>query len=360
MKPTGETGPQFRSSSESFSPDEDVNSGGLTWLGSLKRVVRRFDKTLHGSLWVFFFIASVLNVSCTSDPEAVEQETPQAEKAFAEAEPSYLYQPPPERDPMFATARLKGEDLAEAFVSRFKAISSGSVLVMQQEKMVLEVLGTADTSRFLCVDPLFPGYVGTLLGRLYQHNTGLPSAISPLYEFYPAGPAAAILAGRGYSYGTSSPQGSEQYRKLMASVEARTGTTYGMAAEDLVFEPLEIDEYQLKAGELCVPPHALLQLSSIWMRKGRWGNQQFLSENFVKTIVGPAYTSEHGSQANGWQYFRLRAKGRKQPVLFWKNTNTYLFLLPELESVILIRAEEPIQAELWDMLQQYLIPALFP
>jgi hypothetical protein len=331
----------------------------LTWLGSLKRVVRRFDKTLHGSLWVFSFSGLLLAASCTAEPEG-QQATPPIGRLVAEAEPSYLYHPPTVRDPMFASARLKGEDLAEAFVNRFRAISRGSVLVMQREKMVLEVFGPADTSKFLCVDPLFPAYVGTLLGRLYPQATAVPYALPLLDDYYPAARKTPLLVHYGQTYSSISAEGKDRYQKLIARVEAHSATSYGMAAEDLVFEPLEIDEYQLQEAQLCAPPHALMQLSSLWIRKGRWRNQQFLNENVVHTVVAPAYGQAHEKQANGWHYFRLRAKGRKQPLLFWESQSTYLFLLPELEAVILIRAEEPIQAELWDMLQQYLIPALFP
>ncbi|EMR01150.1 hypothetical protein ADICEAN_03734 [Cesiribacter andamanensis AMV16] len=295
--------------------------------------------------------------ACTAEPPV--QEAPSEQILVAEQEP-YFYQPPADSSSPFGTARLKYEDQAEAFMNRFRAISQGSILIMQQEKMVLQERSKADTARFLCVDPLFPAYVSSLLARLYQRHAEIPHAPVPLDEFFPTGRTGTFLARREPSYTTAPELASETYQRLIGRVEKKSADTYGMAAEELLFEPLEIDAYQLKEGQLCVPPQALLQLSSLWLRKGRWNGEQFLSEAVVKRVMAPAYATEWGKEVYGWQYYRLRAKGRKQPVLFWEGESLYLFLLPELEAAILIRADEPIQGELWELLQQYMIPALFP
>ncbi|AHM58937.1 beta-lactamase [Flammeovirgaceae bacterium 311] len=298
-----------------------------------------------------------LIVSCSSD------QTEQLEPQLEEISPTpYLYRPPVTEENGLPVARLKKEELAEAFVTRLSTKAPAGLVVMQQEKLVLEEYFNKDFAAFVCTGPLFPPYVGVLLGSVYTDEYGVPFKPIPLEEIFPPEEAGSSLA----LISANSPGGAHLQEQLVdrfdTLMQEQTGTTQGMAAEEFLFEPLQIDDYSWNEGSLCMHPHDILKTGSIWVKRGRWGTEQLLPSGFVERVLAPAYSSSThpGAKAFGWQYYRLVAKGRKQPVLYWQYQEVHLFLLPEIEAVVLLQGKPGLMPDAWNWMQQFLIPSLVP
>ena len=297
-------------------------------------------------------------VSCSAEP-------PVQEVVIAtEPEPvSYLYKTPVTSANGLAVARVKKEALAEAFVARLGTKAPSGVVVMQQEKIVLEEYFNKDSAAFVCTGPLFPAYTGALLGSMFAQRNDVPYQAVPLQEFYPATSQKHSGVLTGHWLPNSQNQEKVLVQKLDKLIEQQMQTTQGMAAEELLFEPLQIDDYNWQEGSLCLHPHGLLQLGSLWLRRGKWADEQLLPDRLVQRVLEPAYSKdfEPGRTMYGWQYYRLVAKGRKHPVLYWKNgSGAHLFLLPEVEAVILMQGDDQLMPQAWEWMQQYLIPSLTP
>lgn len=303
------------------------------------------------SLLICFFI------SCASDSS--EQPEPQLEEI---APTPYLYRPPVTEENGLPIARLKKEDLAEAFVSRLSTKTPAGVVVMQQEKLVLEEYFSKDSTAFVCTGPLFPPYVGVLLGSVYADEYGVPYKPIPLEEIFPADETGTALAFNPANSLSGVHLQEQLVNKFDTLMQLQTGTTQGMAAEEFLFEPLQIDDYSWNDGSLCMHPHDVLKMGSIWVKRGRWGAEQLLPAGFVARVLAPAYsTSTHpGAKAFGWQHYRIVAKGRKQPVLYWHFQEVHLFLLPEIEAVVLLQGKPDLMPDAWNWMQQFLIPSLVP
>ncbi len=296
-------------------------------------------------------------ISCSADPlqpQEVLQE---------EIDPTpYLYKPPVTAENGLPVARLKKEALAETFITRLSTKAPAGVVVMQQEKLVLEEYFEKDSTANVCTGPMFPPYVGILLGSAYADEWGVPYKPVPLEEMYPADEAGSSLV----FIPATSIHNMERHEQLFEQfdllMQAQTGTTQGMAAEELLFEPLQIDDYSWNESILCMHPHDILKMGSVWVRRGRWNDQQILPAGYVERVLAPAYSSSTrtGEKKWGWQYFRLVAKGRKQPVLYWQHQGNHLFLLPEAEAVVLLQGDTNLMPEAWDWVQQFLIPSLAP
>lgn len=304
----------------------------------------------------FLFFACLL-LSCSAEPPETAAKAPDA----PEPEP-YLYKPPLPAETGLPSARLKQEALAEAFVSRLSTKAPASVIVMQKEKLVLEEHFADSANSHICTGPLFPPFVGALLGRLYLHESAVPHPVIPLQEFFPESSQATSLAPTGSWHSHDYLQASEKRIAFDALVLQQAGTNAGLAAEEFVFEPLQIDDYQWQGESLCLHPYAVLQLAGLWVNNGRWGNRQLLPASLVQRVLAPAYSAAgtSGERAFGWQYHRLVARGRKQPVLYWQTAGAYLFLLPELEAAVLVQGDQEMLPELWMWLQEYLVPSLAP
>ena len=306
--------------------------------------------SLLWSIFLCFFLSA-----CTKEPssqEALRVVTPDPEP--------YLYKPPTPPANGLAFAKLKNEALAEAFVSRLSTKAPAGVVVMQQEKLVLEEYFSLDSTRFVCVDALFPPYAGAMLASTATYESGMPNQAVPLQLIYPHEGLSSALSPTGSWPVTNPEQELNLIQQLDVLIQKQSGTSHGMAAEEFLFEPLQIDDYTWIKGKLCLHPHAILQLGSLWVRRGRWAEQQVLPDDVVNRVLQPAYDKKVFSQktAFGWHYYRLMAKGRKQPVLYWKGHGAHLFLLPEIETVILLQGNEALMQDAWPWLQQYLIPSL--
>lgn len=295
--------------------------------------------------------------SCLAEPPAQED----LSAIRPEPEP-YLYKPPTTTVNGLPSDSLKKEALAEAFVSRLSTKAPAGVVVLRQEKLVLEEYFGKDSTAFFCAGDLFPPYVGALLGSTAMSKSSVPYSAIPLENIYPTHDFASSITPSGTLQSTKSEHTKEALLYLDALIEKQTGTTPGMAAEEYLFEPLQVDDYKWTDEALWMHPHDALKLGSLWVRRGRWGNEQILPDLLVQRVLAPAYdaSTPPAMEAFGWQYYRLVAKGRKQPVLYWKGQGAHLFLLPEVESVILLQGDDSLMPEAWDWIQQYLIPSLVP
>jgi hypothetical protein len=309
---------------------------------------------------VFSLSWSVLLYLCLV---ACSHESPTQETVLAkrpEPEP-YLYKPPTPSANGLPSDKLKKEALAEGFVSRLSSKAPAGVLVLQHEKLVLEEYYSLDSTALVCVDPLFPAYVGAMLGSVGVRRNSIPYQPIPLQELYPTDEAASSLSPKG-TWQTSDPeQQAALLQRFNSMIWQQTGATQGMVAEENLFEPLQIDDYTRTDSSLCMHPHDVLKLGSVWVHRGRWADEQILSDELVKRVLAPAYDGKAVAQkkAFGWYYYRLMAKGRKQPLLYWKGQGAHLFLLPELQAVILLQGhDESLMQDAWPWLQQYLIPSL--
>ncbi len=326
--------------------------GGLT--KPLGAFVGIFMKTLYA---LFCTLSILLLLSCSEEPPA--QEVQGADTL----EPApYLYKPPTTATAGIPTAKLKKEDLAEAFVSRLSTHAPAGIVVMQQEKLVLEEYYELDSTALLCTGSLFPAYTGALLGSLYKRNTHIPRALIPLQALYPNDLAASAVPFGSIDWPVDTALQQQQTAIFQQMIENKAGLSQGLAAEEYLFEPLQIDDYKWEEGSLCLHPHAVLQLGSLWVRRGRWANKQLLPDLLIQHVLAPAYAPSTGARtkAYGWNYYRLMAKGRKQPVLYWKGDGFYLFLLPEVEAVALLQGGEELMPDAWEWMQNYLIPSLTP
>ena len=306
-------------------------------------------------LWSLFVL--ILG-ACSTEPTARE------EPKVAAPEPErYLYRPPVSPYNGLLSQKLKKEALAEAFVSRLSTKAPAGVVVLQHEKLVLEEYFGKDSTDFFCTGALFPAYVTSLLGSTYKSKYAIPYNAIPLENIYPQiEVVASSVAPKVSWYQDRKEHEKEIVQYLNKLIENKSGTTPGMAAEEFLFEPLQIDEYKWIDGSLCIHPHDALKLSSLWVRRGRWGNEQLLPDLLVQKVLAPAYDAHtlNGKMAYGWQYYKIVAKGRKQPLLYWKGAGAHLFLLPELEAVVLLQGEEGLLPEAWTWMQEYLIPSLTP
>lgn len=272
----------------------------------------------------------------------------------------YLYKPPVTANAGLPTAKLKKEDLAEAFVSRLSTQRPSGIVVMQQEKLVLEEYFGLDSTAYICTGPLFPAYTGALLGSMYIRKHDIPNQPIPLQQLYPAPEQLQLTQTTRLLQDTETTEAQKAFLEQL--IQKNMQVSQGLAAEELLFEPLQIDDYQWQEGSLCLHPHALLQLASLWVRRGRWNNEQLLPDQLIQRVLAPAYgkPAALGSRVFGWQYYRLVAKGRKHPVIYYRGQGFALFLLPEIEAVALIQGQDALMPEAWNWMQQYLIPSLTP
>lgn len=272
----------------------------------------------------------------------------------------YLYKPPVTAQAGLPTAKLKKEDLAEAFVSRLSTQRPAGIVVMQQEKLVLEEYFGIDSTAYICTGPLFPAYTGALLGSMYKNKQAIPNQPIPLQQVYTDSENNNITQ-PSWPWQKTAITGA-QTALLEQLIQQHMQVSQGLAAEELLFEPLQIDEYQWQQESLCLHPHALLQLASLWVRRGRWNNEQLLPDQLIQRVLAPAYgePAALGSRAFGWQYYRLVARGRKHPVIYYSGQEFALFLLPEIEAVVLLQGQKTPMHDVWNWMQQYLIPSLTP
>ncbi|MFZ6750895.1 serine hydrolase domain-containing protein [Undibacterium sp. Ren11W] len=116
-------------------------------------------------------------------------------------------------------------------------------------------------------------------------------------------------------------------------------------------------------GHLQMRPRDLAKLGQLMIQKGSWKGNQLLSAAWVNTV-----SSQHVLIDNGWKYgylwwLRLEPyKGKKLMMHFaWGNGGQYLFIIPELELVVVFtgenynsdKAERP-----FTILEQYILPSI--
>ncbi|MDH3711929.1 MAG: beta-lactamase family protein [Cyclobacteriaceae bacterium] len=149
-----------------------------------------------------------------------------------------------------------------------------------------------------------------------------------------------------------------------------TGKRIDHWAEEKLFGPLGIEDYYWKftpkgeidtEGGLYLSAHDLARIGHLMLQKGKWGDQQILSEDWVDKSIQPtvAFGEERGYGYQWWVPKHMEGKAE----IFAGNGygGQFLMVVPRYELVLVFNGwnihDQP-EKSTWRVLQERILPAI--
>ncbi len=163
---------------------------------------------------------------------------------------------------------------------------------------------------------------------------------------------------------------------LSALLTKTTGmSTYDFARRHLA-DPLGIEIHPwardpqgiyFGGNEMHLTPQAMLAIGELYLNRGRAGDQQVVSEAWIRESFEPRTRSQRSGREYGYGWW-IRTLGGRQAYYAWGHGGQFIFVLPELEMVVVTTSALSVERQerrehrraIYDLMEEYLVPAADP
>jgi len=158
---------------------------------------------------------------------------------------------------------------------------------------------------------------------------------------------------------------------LSAIAHKLTGKTLNDYLQPRLFDPLGIKNQTWKTNHegisiggsgLAVRTEDIAKFGQLYLQKGRWGDQQLISKNWVKEATA-LQTSNGSDPDSNWQYGYGYQFWRCPPTNVYRGDGAfgqYCIVMPDQDAVIAITSGVKSMASVMDLVWKHFIPAMQP
>lgn len=160
---------------------------------------------------------------------------------------------------------------------------------------------------------------------------------------------------------------------LSALLTKTTGmSTYDFARRHLAdplgieIQPWARDPQGIYFGgnEMHLTPHAMLAIGELYLNRGRAGDNQVVSEAWIRESLEPRTRSQRSGREYGYGWW-IGTLGGRQAYYAWGHGGQFIFVMPELNMVVVTTSALSVERQerrehrraIYDLMEEYLVPA---
>ncbi|MGH7846942.1 MAG: serine hydrolase domain-containing protein [Candidatus Binatia bacterium] len=134
----------------------------------------------------------------------------------------------------------------------------------------------------------------------------------------------------------------------------------GIAIRPWVRDPQGI---YLGGNEMHLTPRAMLEIGELYLRRGRVGDKQVITEAWIRESLEPRTQSWWSGREYGYGWW-IDTLGGHQTYYAWGHGGQFIFVVPDLKMVVVATSlpspgdgRREHQRAIYDLLEEYLVPA---
>lgn len=118
----------------------------------------------------------------------------------------------------------------------------------------------------------------------------------------------------------------------------------------------------LGGNEMAMRPRDMLRIGELFLNEGRYGDQQIVPADWVRTSIEPRTTSRFGNREYGYGWWIRRLAGR-DVFYAWGYGGQFIFIVPEVRTVVVVTSVSTPGTErrghlgaVYDLVEETIIP----